>query len=1127
MTKRTRLNQSDLKFYPSERLEDTSEGGGLALGTPIQGKAGEIFSPISTLSRTIGDFATRLVYAGVQKDDDEPLIGSFVALTKPPADPATSYLLFNAKFGELRKDGVKRMENYNAAAIENTMTLLSNPAVGSKIIQAYQRTGEKLPSVGDVYCLHQNKRGYTELTQYVQVVKVESSERTFTDSSGDFTRTVIKLEISQPINHDFIGMDYPVRGYADAPTKIRETHVADASSYFGIKPLAKAVKKGEMSVTVPSLFEKIIPTSQVETVIADETASPFTPMLFDGSHDTLTLAVHGSHDRVNILPCVANTLSMGDITDQNGKLIQNGTQIGTVDYITGLLKFDTPTYISTVRFRPAVVITPFADTYRIDIDIKNRSYNHIITLPNVGAVKVSYMAQGKWYTLTDNGSGVLVGESAEHGTGTVGYRTGTVSVTCGQMPDVGSAIIFAVANHATATKVDDITAHYTYRLSETPNLDSLTIDGIKIDKAGNFRHGYIKDNVIYSTAKVNQVRYNTGERQNINIPAPSLGSDNTYHLNLSDTAVAGVELLFAITQNQGKTNEKAHLIRLYDDGAGNLKDSSGEIAGSIDYANATAKINYAQKVYERTPTYRTETYTVRKGGRLFGPKYVTHTRQVFNGWGSKAVGVPFNADIVQCSFYDDTSGTAETENFTEHKVSVTTSAVMGVAFALGNQYYYVKDGFVHTTSHVKVGTLGSFTHETTNGTLTARLISGAKTHNSQTIDEVSFRTPVAPIRLSSVQVRATLIDGTQVSAVADSDGNLDSEWITGKVDAKFGLVTVSFGKMVDGTPTGDETAENGQVWQPASVIADSVVYNAIGISHLPINATHIQIDTVRLPTDGQVPIFRRGDTVLIGNRQTMSIGSAFTGGQTVQLPRQNLDRICVMDNTGKAVNAELWAYDLKAGTITWATPLDLSGYELPIKVMHVIEEKNQVADVDINGTLTLRFATKHDYDVGDTYVSSVLIGGNLDVRHSVPFSQKNWDNQWSDERVGEPILNKLNLKDYPMFLTDDGAITERWAIVFTSSTQFELYGETLGFVAKTDTLQDLAPINPSTNKPYFTIPRQAFGTDATWATRNLVRFNTDGSLIPFWIIRAVQPTNEHFDGEDGFTMCLFGDTTEV
>ena len=88
----------------------------------------------------------------------------------------------------------------------------------------------------------------------------------------------------------------------------------------------------------------------------------------------------------------------------------------------------------------------------------------------------------------------------------------------------------------------------------------------------------------------------------------------------------------------------------------------------------------------------------------------------------------------------------------------------------------------------------------------------------------------------------------------------------------------------------------------------------------------------------------------------------------------------------------------------------------------------------------------------------------------------------------------------------------------------------MGFVLKTDTLQNLAPINPSTNKPYFTIPKEAFGGSqgqAPWQTQNVIRFNTTGTLLPFWVLRAVQPTSTKQQGEDGFTLCLFGDTTEI
>lgn len=124
------------------------------------------------------------------------------------------------------------------------------------------------------------------------------------------------------------------------------------------------------------------------------------------------------------------------------------------------------------------------------------------------------------------------------------------------------------------------------------------------------------------------------------------------------------------------------------------------------------------------------------------------------------------------------------------------------------------------------------------------------------------------------------------------------------------------------------------------------------------------------------------------------------------------------------------------------------------------------------------------------------------------------------------LLNKLNLKDYPMLLTDDGAITDNWLIDFDTSTQFKLYSEALGFVGRFDTLTDLAPINPATNKPYFTIPKKAFGTDTPWATHDVIRFRTWGTLMPVWVLCAVQPNANPPKGSDGFEQYLFGDTTE-
>ena len=186
LNKDTKITRQDLKFYPSERLTDNYDGGGMPLGTPISGEANELFNPISSISRVNGAFYTRLVYMGVTRDDDEPLIGAFSAITKPPKDPTVSYLLFPAtKFGEQRNEILKRIEAYSVGTIESRMTLLSTQSKNSKIIQAYQRIGEPLPLVGDVYCLRQDKSGYPRHEQYVQVIKVDSENRTFTNPKND------------------------------------------------------------------------------------------------------------------------------------------------------------------------------------------------------------------------------------------------------------------------------------------------------------------------------------------------------------------------------------------------------------------------------------------------------------------------------------------------------------------------------------------------------------------------------------------------------------------------------------------------------------------------------------------------------------------------------------------------------------------------------------------------------------------------------------------------------------------------------------------------------------------------------------------------------------------------------
>lgn len=119
MAKTTKLTQQDLQIYPSERLTDTADGGGLMVGTPLTGKDNELFPPVSDVDRTMGSFDARLVYPAVLRNDAEPLYGAHFIIAQPPTADHVSFLAFKAnKYGESRANIMQRIEAYSVPTIE-------------------------------------------------------------------------------------------------------------------------------------------------------------------------------------------------------------------------------------------------------------------------------------------------------------------------------------------------------------------------------------------------------------------------------------------------------------------------------------------------------------------------------------------------------------------------------------------------------------------------------------------------------------------------------------------------------------------------------------------------------------------------------------------------------------------------------------------------------------------------------------------------------------------------------------------------------------------------------------------------------------------------------------------------
>jgi hypothetical protein len=157
--------------------------------------------------------------------------------------------------------------------------------------------------------------------------------------------------------------------------------------------------------------------------------------------------------------------------------------------------------------------------------------------------------------------------------------------------------------------------------------------------------------------------------------------------------------------------------------------------------------------------------------------------------------------------------------------------------------------------------------------------------------------------------------------------------------------------------------------------------------------------------------------------------------------------------------------------------------------------------VNHDGVIQIAPPIIQDFDT-DAYLSSCLRIGDVSARVSHLFSQQSWTNTWSDERLGASITAQFNHTIYPIVVTNDGAVTERWRLLFTNATTVDIIAEDLGAIATGLTIvEDIAPINPITNKPFFTIPHLGWG--AKWVTGNILRFNTAGADYPIDILRCV------------------------
>ncbi|WP_417500733.1 hypothetical protein [Marinobacter sp.] len=376
------IQEQNIKFLASQVMDDVPEGGGAATGTEIEdGVMNNVFEDISDLDRAMGRFNLRKLFLAVRTLSTDLFGGAKTVVTALPEDAAIGYTLFSTNDAfDTREQAANRVEAYLFKGGMWPGALYENHIAGMRQIRVIQREGSELPARGKTLCIVQNEGEPDEREQYVRVTDVDATLQTFSTSSNtDYKRLIVTMDLSDALRHDFTGHTVnPTDDYNyTTRARLRDTTVADATRYFGAQKTTAPAVIGDKMIRAQSMFTQLVPAAQTEEPLANQTLNP--------------------------------------------SLIQT-ISAGTRD----------------------VEISQQAHTLARQVTAENRRYNWIETLtpvPGPSAYSISYMAQGNWYTLTDDGAGIISGSDPGFGSGTIDYVTGNVSVTLGALPDAGSQII--------------------------------------------------------------------------------------------------------------------------------------------------------------------------------------------------------------------------------------------------------------------------------------------------------------------------------------------------------------------------------------------------------------------------------------------------------------------------------------------------------------------------------------------------------------------------------------------------------------------------------------------------------------------------------------------------------------
>lgn len=454
------IQSDDIKLLRSAVMADVPEGGGPITGVEIvDGQSNNIFPDISSDDRGSGRVNFRKVAGQALTDYTDLLLGASFAVMDAPDDPNVHVTLFETDgWADTLTTAKQKVEQYLVKGVKLLSRIQDVHYEGALLLQLYNiAPATSFPAPGDTVVV----RNPSGAEQYLRVNKTSESTAIVFLEGSQRTVNLCSCELTEPLEFDVLGKPVQLTEPNTANTAVvYSTTPALGAKFYGVKPLAAPAAIGDRSVlTDGGIFTPLVPADSIEDPVIDVYPLTPRPTLARTASSAITLpslSLSLTAGTVLQLPTAAEpgslTMTHGAAsftTNAAGDLLQGTTVVGSVDWRNKRVTMSgsAPSYgtaSNTISFKPATVVGALAYSDAIEITTNNQGLAFVFAFdppPAPGTMVLSYMAQGRWYDLVEDGTGKLAGADSSYGTGTLSFLTGSAAVTLGAVPDVGSSII--------------------------------------------------------------------------------------------------------------------------------------------------------------------------------------------------------------------------------------------------------------------------------------------------------------------------------------------------------------------------------------------------------------------------------------------------------------------------------------------------------------------------------------------------------------------------------------------------------------------------------------------------------------------------------------------------------------